>query len=719
MARENACIVFWLAGLLAIGFGAPPAAAVPIDQFVIYGVHGVVIGDGSKITGLVGAEHDDPVVGAAIKLNGQALIDGDARSSGDVNLQNGARIKGTLFRLTGTDLTLGTRASVGTDQVGNAALVGLPGLPIATAFTCGGANHTGANSQSLALGPGSYGDIQFGSRFTLTLNGSGNYLFNSITAASGARIVVPTPPVRIFVCGGVNFSGSVEVSFPNTPSPANTDLKVEVHASGENAFRAGGGSTWVGDVFAPFGEIHFGGGGCCSFFFARFWADSVDIEHSVEGTGTSTCVGDCIPGDCLVCDGTTINVDSKVTIDFNSGPPACSGDAFLCDPSVFSFDMSGPTPDTWMAIFNLGPKALRVKDGGSITTLGVPVSGGGVAGPGIKIISTCTLEVEKGGSIAVSSTNAPAGDIVLKIDGRITINGAVQSLNFGTSGSSGTITLASCCGDILTGPMSVIRVQGQQLCEDINILACSGGRCSGGDVEISGLVEIRCNGPHDPTINVVAFAGSVTIDGTNVVPQGKGSATTGLAIQAAQALELGKIRVQATDDITVLGNPKPAGKTSGLAALAVKTTSSGSVGGLIDVRSLSGKLNASNRAFDIANAGNDGAKINLDASGDVKLTVTAGQALPVATTRANKSKNQLIQVQSTGAGVLVGSQAQVLSPLGGKGASGNANLLTSCTGVTKQGTVDVPDLNLADDSGVCSAPPPPIFTGCSQFGIAF
>jgi flagellar hook-associated protein FlgK len=151
----------------------------------------------------------------------------------------------------------------------------------------------------------------------------------------------------------------------------------------------------------------------------------------------------------------------------------------------------------------------------------------------------------------------------------------------------------------------------------------------------------------------------------------------------------------------------------------VKTTSSGSVGGLIDVRSLSGKLNASNRAFDIANAGNDGAEIKLSADGDVNLTVTAGQGLPVATTRANKSKNQLIQVRSAGAGVLVGSQAQVLSPLGGKGASGNANLLTSCTGVTKQGTVDVPDLNLADDSGVCSAPPQPIFTDCSQFGITF
>jgi hypothetical protein len=289
---------FWLILTVVVGLAAlmpASAVAVPIADFILYGENGVQIGSGSIINGLVGARTNDPVAGAAIKLNGGGTtVNGDARSGGDVNLQNNAHITGTLFRAIGTSLTLGAGATVGADSV--VADPGLPTLPAPAVFGCptGGANFiVPANNQSLTVAPGNHGTIQTGANFTLTFNGAGNYFFDSITAASGAKIVVNAAgPVHVFVCGKVNFSGSVGVD-PDTL--LNTDFTVEVHGAGDDAFRAGGGSDWIGDVYAPFGEIHFGGGGCCSFFFGRFWGDRIDIEHAVRGGGTTTCCEELSP----------------------------------------------------------------------------------------------------------------------------------------------------------------------------------------------------------------------------------------------------------------------------------------------------------------------------------------------------------------------------------------------------------------------------------------
>src|SRR3989344_2058421 len=277
--------------LLTIGFASTSTAALAIDEFILYGVNGVFIGAGSEVTGLVGVENNDPVNDAAVKLNGGATINGDARSGGDVNLQNNADITGTVYHLTGTEITMGSGSSIGDDQTGDNTVVMLPGLPSATSLTCptGGANNSGANGQVLALTPGSYGAVQYGSGLELTLNGYGDYYFDSITAGGGAKVIVTQAPVRIFVCGATRFTGSVEILSPNNPTPTNLDLKMEVQASGDNAFRAAGGSNWIGDVFAPNGEIHIGGGGCCSFFSGRFWGQNVDVEHSTYIYGSTCC----------------------------------------------------------------------------------------------------------------------------------------------------------------------------------------------------------------------------------------------------------------------------------------------------------------------------------------------------------------------------------------------------------------------------------------------
>jgi len=278
---HRACSALWVILTIALALTAAPAQAVgpPLSDYVVYGENGVVIGIASTITGLVGAHHNNSVTGKAIKVNGLGEIDGDARSGGDVRLLNNAAITGTLTRAVGTTLTLGSGASVNTDVVADPEL---PAFPPPTSITCptGGLDHSGSNGQSLTLGPGSYGALSFGSLFTLTLTAAGDYFFDSIKTASGARINA-VPGIHVFVCGAATF-GSVKVL---PASLTGGDITFEVQSTAvENAFMAGGGSAWIGEVFAPNGGIHIGSGGTVSSFVGSLHGLTVvDIEHGVDG----------------------------------------------------------------------------------------------------------------------------------------------------------------------------------------------------------------------------------------------------------------------------------------------------------------------------------------------------------------------------------------------------------------------------------------------------
>lgn len=273
----------WSAALVLLALVTRADAAGPtIDQYTIFGENGVVIGFDSDIVGLVGARNNDPVVGAAVRLQGLSTADGDVRSGGDVNLQNNASISGTVFRAPGTTLTLNSGSSVGTDTVGDPML---PALPPPAVFTCptGGADLTGGNNEARVITPGSYGVIDFGGGFDLTLNGAGDYFVQGINAGNNSTLTVTQPGTRLFVCDAATW-GSVNVT-ASGDDPCGFYL--ETHGVGANAFLAGGNSNWVGNVYAPFGEIHIGSGGSVGSFVGQFFANMIDIEHSIAGSSTN------------------------------------------------------------------------------------------------------------------------------------------------------------------------------------------------------------------------------------------------------------------------------------------------------------------------------------------------------------------------------------------------------------------------------------------------
>ena len=446
------------------------------------------------------------------------------------------------------------------------------------------------------------------------------------------------------------------------------------------------------------------------------------------------------PGTCPFCDNDTVIVDQNVTVDFNPVTPTCTGDPDLC--AFFTFDKSGLTPDTWKAIFDVGAKTVLVTNGATITTARVITAydqpqDNNRRAPGIVIRSTCELQVDLGSAIKVNALNRPAGDIVLQVDGPITINGAVSNSVSGTHGVPGEITIASCCGDIVTGPLSRIETFGADHGgSDINLLTCLDGRCGGGNIMISGLVDASFKGASAPTISVVSFDGGVTIDGNNYLGTvsesgGKRTITSGVTVRSRRDPLPGTIYIQAQGDTTVLGNRILSKSYPNTGAVAVKSPAKGSKGGVIDVRSIGGDIIASDRAFDDANRYNASAVIDLQAHSDIDLSVTAAinagakdnskAVVSTQNTMAGKnSQGGQNLLRAFSGGITIGSNAQVLANFVKAPASNGTNLLTSCTGVTNSGTVSPPDLVLGDDSGVCAVPAPvPLFTDCGQFGIYF
>ena len=422
----------------------------------------------------------------------------------------------------------------------------------------------------------------------------------------------------------------------------------------------------------------------------------------------------------------TVVVDQNVTVNFNTQPPTYSGDPELLP--YFTYDTNGPTADTWKAIFNVGGKALLITSNATITTTPVPATSNNRRAPGIEIDSTCTLTVNSGSKILVQSENRQAGDILIHVDGNVTIDGTVSNVVTGTRGRPGKITIGTDCGDIVTGPQGRIVTYGQDFGgSDINLASCGDG-----DIVINGLVDASYKALSASIIRIAAFDGSVMIDGTTdlgqeVVAGTRRAISSGVSVRSRRDPLPGAILIQAERDIVVQGSRLLSKKYPNYGAVAVKTASNSSKGGLIDVRSLGAGIFGTDRAFDNANRFNAAAQINLLAEGDVNLAVSASiddgatsNSKPVVTTQAGDTgKGGTNRIQAFNEFIAIGANAQVLADFAGRPGAVGANLLTSCLGVFKAGTVSPPDTDVLDDSGVCGGGPDPLFLDCSELGIQF
>ena len=416
-------------------------------------------------------------------------------------------------------------------------------------------------------------------------------------------------------------------------------------------------------------------------------------------------------------------MDQNVTVDFNPATPTCTGDADLC--AFFTYDKSGSTADSWKAIFDVGSRRIRIASGATVTTAQV----GGRA-TGIVMKSTCTLVIDLGGSIVVASQNQQAGDILLQFGCAVTNNGKISDSVSGTNGLPGKITVASCSGGITTGVGSLIETQGVDPGgSDINLLAC----CNPGNIVVNGLVLAQAHahvtgGPR-PNIKVVAFNGSVTINGNTSTPQLVGDSVfgghydiyPGLLSWVTSGPIPGKVEVQASGDITVRGHGSTAtGAHTSYAAVAAGTLTSNAQGGLVDVRSLSGGIIGTDRAFQSFGRFNSSSRIRLWSALNMSLTRPGSNETfnPVVDSSATGSPSQggTNELRSYCGSITIGVNALVTAA----GNTPGVNLLTASTGVFKNGTVDPADANTGDDTGPCSPGPAALYSSCAaDFNVTF
>jgi hypothetical protein len=297
--------IFATAGLALVAPVAAHATPLPptnYSDYAVYGDHGVFIGAGSTVNGLVGARHNWPATNApALGMNGGSSIGtpptviADARVGEDINVANGVTITGTPYYVgtfhSGNPFTSGNPPT----QVSLSDL-NLPPAPIpsawpapGTATYCGtGADHgpdiSVPNSHLIQLdrsAGGIYGDIHGGGGTTLEFKDAGDYFLDSLSMGNSSHYKIDNPNVRLFIC---TFShvGSANMS-PAGLTPS--QFYIEVGAIGlttvadlHNAWRQGGGNM-VATVVVPNGGIHFGTGSCCTSLNGQLIGDTVDIEH--------------------------------------------------------------------------------------------------------------------------------------------------------------------------------------------------------------------------------------------------------------------------------------------------------------------------------------------------------------------------------------------------------------------------------------------------------
>ncbi len=434
---------------------------------------------------------------------------------------------------------------------------------------------------------------------------------------------------------------------------------------------------------------------------------------------------------CPICDGTTVIVDQTVTVDFNTAVPTCLGDPDLC--ALFSYDTSGPTPDTWKAIFDLGAQRLLVQSGATITTVPVPAIGNNRSAPGIEFLSTCSAEIEPGGAIVVTSINQPAGAIVIQMHGDVVNNGTILNQVTGTNGTPGAIDIETLCGNVNTGPASLIQTIGQDHGgSNITIRACEQGQTPsgpapvGGNILITGLVDASYKAAPASTIDInapsiVPPTGNVTIDGNNLLGIEAGTGrriTSGVTVRSRRDPVAGFINIQSGNDLTVLGNriltTNPAQQNFGAVAIKPGGTNGTSGDGALVGVSLAGRIVASDRAFDFANRFNAFNDITLFSRGNIELSVTgsvnAGAAdntkAVVSTQGGSAGRGGTNTLRSFSGAINIGAKTQVLANFTGTPGVNGINLLTACSAVNNSGTVNPADLNPGDDAGVCAPPAP-------------
>jgi len=330
-AERNLPRLLFMMGFQLSIFSTWAQQQLKVSDFVIFGGAGVQIGSSNTINGASVGSY------TLVQSTGNAAINSNINSGGKISLANsnvagvvGGKITAANSNsLAGTILSVGSSATIkgnayvngnvvigggsGPDTVylplgktyigpriadtvfGPPALPILPASPLLPVTDLTGYPTVTTNiTNNFSQGPGNYGNINFSGNKTLTLNGPGTYVFNSITMTGNSNSLVFKNNSNLPGNYYIYIKGNADFGKLSTTGGDASKIYTEVQGNGATTSipnysfiiangSSGAGSKWIGTVWAPNGGINIGSGtGSSTLTGALYSSSQVNVQSGVS-----------------------------------------------------------------------------------------------------------------------------------------------------------------------------------------------------------------------------------------------------------------------------------------------------------------------------------------------------------------------------------------------------------------------------------------------------
>ncbi len=228
----------------------------------------VILANGSTVSGRITAANSASLLGTIFSAGSNAMLTGNIDVKGNIVVSGGS-VTGTVTHPAGTTYTGPTPSA---NIIGTPSLPTLPALPPVTSFPASGSANI---STSQAINPGSYGNVTLSGNKTLTFNGPGIYVFNSINLSGNNSFVynfqnLSSGTIKIYVYGDailaklgatITNGGSASRIFLETHGTGSTSASGKDAVTIANGSNGGSGSVkFLGTAWAPYAAIAIGSG---------------------------------------------------------------------------------------------------------------------------------------------------------------------------------------------------------------------------------------------------------------------------------------------------------------------------------------------------------------------------------------------------------------------------------------------------------------------------
>ncbi|MDQ6764018.1 MAG: hypothetical protein M3015_15515, partial [Bacteroidota bacterium] len=252
-------------------FSLIKAANSSIFNSNLYSGGKITIADSNTVLGRITAANSAGARGNTL-LTGSINISGNVDVNGNIVIGGGA-VAGKVTHPQGTTYTGPIPAGGNVNGIPNLPI--LPSLPAALNFPPAGSTDI---TSGQVITPGAYGNIILRGKQTITLSGTGVYIFKSIQNSGAINNFIfdfknaTTGTIKIYIYNDADLN-KVGASLTNGGSESR--VYTEVHGTGANtksgaAFTIANGSSlttlkWLGTVYATSGEINIGTGSGLGF----------------------------------------------------------------------------------------------------------------------------------------------------------------------------------------------------------------------------------------------------------------------------------------------------------------------------------------------------------------------------------------------------------------------------------------------------------------------